>query len=239
MSIASNERPRLANPCQKFIKIDSTDEKLNFWDKEKKERVEVPIFQPFVVIKELTTIKGYSKKFKTGIYSNEIDDLRKPLKVRYFKSEQLKNGGDLATGLYADIKDKVKVAGGRYAKSVYAYMGGELVNFMLTGSAFSAFFDLQDELCLQISGWKKEKNGVNDYSVPIFQKVDHDEMKAEIEEATKIWEEILKPYLNEYFKNNAVAGDVQNSKETKSNIKEQSKEQPGFDDDIPVEELPF
>jgi hypothetical protein len=45
-------------------------------------------------------------------------------------------GNEIAKGLYADIKDKVKNAGGHYVKSIYIMLeDGTLANIQLKGSA--------------------------------------------------------------------------------------------------------
>lgn len=157
----------------------------HWYDKDAKANVPVRLPFTFLFLDELTTIKGYHKRSKSGIYANEIKDTRQDvLVVKSF------NGGEIASGLYADIKDKVKVAGGGFCSSVYiAYKDeqGQLAigNFAMRGAALGAWMDFKKECgtkkdesgkavpgycvdAVQITGYVDDKSGDNDFRRPVF-----------------------------------------------------------------------
>ena len=92
-------------------------------------------------ITDLSTFAGFSDADQSGIWANEVRNLSKDL-----LSVRTRNG-ELATGLYKDIADKVKNAGGKFAKSIYCMLllgkdqEPEFVNFKLYGSAVGPWID--------------------------------------------------------------------------------------------------
>ena len=90
----SISKPKLENPCRKFIDFKSDKGEFFFYDKEKEESVKVPVPLYFVVLDELATISGYNKKNDCGIYSNEVHKTATEiLRVKTFK------GGESIIGL--------------------------------------------------------------------------------------------------------------------------------------------
>ena len=64
-----------SNPASKFIEFKGDTGKWRYWDKTKGEdgeNVEVKLPVYFIILDELSTIKGWNKEHKCGIYSNEI-----------------------------------------------------------------------------------------------------------------------------------------------------------------------
>lgn len=107
----------------------------------------------FLVLDELSTVKGWHEPSESSIYANEVRDLRQDaLVVKSFK------GGELLSGLYSQIKDSIVAKGGHYHGSVYiAYKdGGELRlgNLGLKGAALSAWMEFK-----KAAGSKKDANG--------------------------------------------------------------------------------
>lgn len=102
-----------------------------FYDKEKKENVLVELPFKFLVLDQLHTVSGWNDATSSGIFSNEVKFISKQvMTVKPFK------GNEIAKGLYADIKEKVKNAGGHYVKSIYIMLeDGTLANIQLKGSA--------------------------------------------------------------------------------------------------------
>lgn len=121
----------LSNPAKRFLEWKSNDKCFSFYDKEKKENVLVELPFKFLVLDQLHTVSGWNDATSSGIYSNEVKFISKQvMTVKPFK------GNEIAKGLYADIKEKVKNAGGHYVKSIYIMLeDGTLANIQLKGSA--------------------------------------------------------------------------------------------------------
>ena len=197
----SFSNPKLSNPCRKFIEFKGDKGVFQYWDKEKEENVILKLPCYFVILDELTTIKGYNDRLQCGLYSNEIHDLTtEQLRIKSFK------GGLTITGLYNDIKGEMKSEGGKYCKSVYAMLidgsgNREFVNFQLTGSAFSAYLDKKfkqdrDVVCITGAMTEKEK-GITKYKEPVFKAYKMD--AKYIPEATEM-DLKLQNYLKQYKK---------------------------------------
>ena len=119
------------NPATKFLEWKSDQKGFSYYDKGLAKNVEVSLPFKFVFLDELSTVKGWNDASSSGIFSNEVKYLSKePMTVKAFK------GGVLAQGLYNEIKERVKNAGGHYSKSVYIMLeDGSLANIQLKGSA--------------------------------------------------------------------------------------------------------
>jgi len=135
MSTTSNRRNAFStpqsNPATKFLNWKSNDKCFSFYDRETKENVLVSLPFKFLVLEEMHTISGWNDATQSGIYSNEVKFISKEtMTVKPFK------GNEIAKGLYKDIKEKVKAAGGHYVKSIYIMLeDGSLANLQLKGSA--------------------------------------------------------------------------------------------------------
>jgi len=135
MSTTSNRRNAFStpqsNPATKFLSWKSNDKQFSYYDKETKENVLVPLPFKFLVLDEMHSISGWNDATQSGIYSNEVKFISKEtMTVKPFK------GNEIAKGLYKDIKEKVKSAGGHYVKSIYIMIeDGTLANLQLKGSA--------------------------------------------------------------------------------------------------------
>lgn len=119
------------NPATKFLEWKSDQKGFSYYDKGLAKNVEVSLPFKFVFLDELSTVKGWNDASSSGIFSNEVKYLSKePMTVKAFK------GGEIAKGLYNEIKERVKNAGGHYSKSVYIMLeDGSLANIQLKGSA--------------------------------------------------------------------------------------------------------
>jgi hypothetical protein len=213
MSRSNNEN--LVSPCKHYLswkgeksfkkvkgKIEETDKHSFFYyDKEKKEQVEVPLPVTFLVLDVLHTIKGYSEADKAGFYSNEIKTTMfntHPFKVRLGKF-------DFAEGLYKDIKDSLKAKGGKYCQSVYILMkeGDEWVinNIQIMGAALENWMNFCKANDVEKGGvivkeWSVGKKGTNEFNCPVFHAIPVSEAtnKIAIEE-----DKLLQEYLKAYF----------------------------------------
>lgn len=158
------------SPVKKYLSWSSNDKCFTYWDKEAKENKKLPLPIKFIHYDEMATIKGWHDASGSGIYSNEVKSTKnEPLSVRAFK------GGEIASGLYQDIKGKVNSAGGDYHVSLYAELGGEVVNFSFKGAALMRWSEFSKENRKSFQGHyinvlsaSDEKKGSVKYSVPVF-----------------------------------------------------------------------
>lgn len=157
---------------------------VEWYDKEAKVNRKVEGAFTFLLLDELSTVKGWHEPSESGIYANEVRDLRQEtLVVKSFK------GGELAAGLYADIRDKIVAKGGHYHGSAYiAYKDGDelkIGNFGLKGAALSAWMEFKKKAevkkgangkplkayfvdAVTITGFADGKKGGTKFRTPVF-----------------------------------------------------------------------
>lgn len=216
----SNRRSAFAqpqsNPATKFIDWKSNDKSFSFYDKnlaselkakgkskdEIKElaTVKIPLPFKFLALDEMHTVKGWSDSCQSAIYSNEVKFISKEiLTVKPFK------GNEIAKGLYSEIKEKVKVAGAHYVKSIYIMLeDGSLANLQLKGASCQSWGDFTNKKHSRLPDeWvtvKKSiegKKGAVKYFTPNFEfekSLSESEMIL-ADEAFGILEVYLKAYL--------------------------------------------
>lgn len=117
--MSRSNNTEISNPANRFFEWSGSEGKIKYYDKEKKENIYIDLPFVFLVLDVLTTIKGYSDEDESGIWANEIRNLKtEELTVRT-------KHGIKAKGLYEEVKN---VLGAKYSQSVYiAYKdGGEL-----------------------------------------------------------------------------------------------------------------
>lgn len=128
------------NPASKFIEWKSSGH-WSYYDKDKKEEVELPSDIPFIVLDQLNTIKGWSDRKQSGMWSNEVRKISDSLTLRT-------KDGILAIGKWSEIKANPICEGAKFTKSVYAMakVNGvyELVNFQFKGSSLTPWIDLSN-----------------------------------------------------------------------------------------------
>jgi len=189
MSI-SKPRTGEQNPAAKHIKFKNGS--FTYYDRDKEENIVIPLPIEFTVIDELAAVAGWHEKSKSGIYSNEVaSTMSDELIVSSWK------GGEIARGFYGDIKDKIKAEGGRYEKSVYAVLKGELVRFGFVGAALSAWIEKEVNFTkplFTVKETKEGKKGATVYQIPIFEASEC--TQEEWSEAVEIDKNILQPYLD-------------------------------------------
>lgn len=158
------------SPVKKYLSWSSNEKCFTYWDKEAKENKKLPLPVKFIHYDEMSTIKGWHDASGSGIYSNEIKSTKtEPFTVRAFK------GGEIASGLYQDIKGKVNASGGDYYVSLYAELNGEVVNFSLKGASLMTWSNFTKENrksflgnYINVASASDEKKGSVKYSVPVF-----------------------------------------------------------------------
>ena len=168
-----NQTEGSKNPATKFLQWKSNDKSFAYYDKTKSENIQVELPFKFQFLEHFHTIKGWNDASESGIYSNEVKFISKePLTVKAFK-----RSGNIAEGLYSDIKPNVQSAGGHYSRSVYVIdESGNIINLQLKGAVVSAYSDFMNENENQIEGaWmtvnkaEDKKKGSVKFSVPVFE----------------------------------------------------------------------
>ena len=174
-----NKPTGASNPATKFLEWSSQNGCFTYYDKEKEENVLIDLPLKVQFLEDFHTIKGFDEGSNSRIYSNEIKYLSKePLSVKSFKVKE-----PLAEGLYNDIKFQVKSLGGKYGKSVYALLDGEIVNIQLYGASIAPFIyfvngdkktnvkgheHLLETNFVEVKSFADKKKGANKYKEPIF-----------------------------------------------------------------------
>ncbi len=192
-----NENP---NPAKYFLEWKSDHGCFQYYDKEREEKIKVDLPFRFLVLKEMHTVKGWNDASDSAIYSNEVKFIgSQDLHVRSFK------GGEIATGLYSEIKHLIHAAGGYYTKSIYIMTeSNNIFNIQLKGSAVGEWSEftkkskarLADEW-VSVTGAEQRKKGNINYTVPVF-KYDQSLDQESASKADKVYAELdmyMKAYL--------------------------------------------
>jgi len=183
------------NPAARFIEWSSNDKCFKYYDKETKENKLIKLPFKFLVLKQLSTIKGWHDASQSGIYSNEVvNTTTDVLKVKAFK------GGVIAEGFYKDIKDRLQ--GGDYHQSVYVMLSdGSIGNLSFKGSVINEWIEftkktrqrLPDEW-VAVKVAKDGQKGAVKYSTPSF------EFLSTLAAADSTKADAAYDVLTEYFK---------------------------------------
>ncbi len=190
----------LSNPAKRFLEWKSNERAFSFYNKETKENVSVPLPFKFLVLDQLHTVSGWNDATSSGIYSNEVKFISKQvMTVKPFK------GNEIAKGLYADIKEKVKNAGGHYVKSIYIMLeDGTLANIQLKGSAVQQWGEFTNKSLSRLpEEWVvvdkavEGKKGAVKFTTPGF-KFDGSLNDAQAAQADAVFDE-LETYLKAYL----------------------------------------
>lgn len=166
---------------------------MRYYDKESKSNVALGDAQNgskfvFLLLDELATVNGWHDPSESAIFANEVRDTRQDtLVVKSF------NGGELASGLYAGIKDRISAVGGHFVLSCYiAYKVDEkdgdslkIGNIRFKGAALSSWMEFKKQCptkkdangkstkayyvdAVQILGFEQHKKGGTTFRVPKF-----------------------------------------------------------------------
>jgi hypothetical protein len=206
----SNPNAGSVHPCTRWFEYKGGEGALTYWDKdrgENGERVQVKLPFPFVVLHSTTTVKGYSKARKCGIFANEIRDSRvEELLVKWNDTKE-----KVAQGLWNDIKDTVtakRVGGGFVTKLYIGWKNGDAMEIgciELAGCALGPWFDFQkkNRKALMVGGVTlnkgKEQSSDDDdtvkFSPPVFKLLEiSEEAQAAAVELDKSLQESLTAY---------------------------------------------
>jgi hypothetical protein len=234
---------------------------VRWYDKDAKTQVKAPLPFTFLLLDELSTVKGWHDPSESGIYANEVRDTRQDvLVVRSFK------GGELASGIYKSIKDRVTAQGGHYCASLYiAYKdtdGLQIGNLSLKGAATSAWMEFKKSAptrkdangksvrayfidAVKIAEFEQLKKGATVYRVPKFslQQVSEDSNRQAVALDAE-----LQAFLAEYLKRPKTEAATPTGSEEPEIESTGTKHVDHFDDEIPwrdevetpvEEEIPF
>lgn len=206
----SNPTSNTPNPATRFFQWAGDSGSLSYYDKAAKQNKPVDSKFVFILLDQLSTVKGWHEGSQSGIYSNEVRDTRtEPFTVKAFK------GGELCRGIYQTIKDTITAHGGKFTANLYIAFKGDdgkltIGSLQFKGGALSAWFDFVkqhrselQENALYISGSESKKNGSVTYRVPTFAfKPIQPETLAE---AVKL-DRQLQEYLSGYFERTKTSG---------------------------------
>jgi hypothetical protein len=199
----SNPTENNPNPSERWFEWKGGDGKFTYYDKDKKESVDVKLPFRFLVLDQLSTITGYNKKAKSGIHANEIKDVSSdPFVVKFFTGEQI------AAGLWSEIKEKVAYAKGKFANSCYiAFKDGaelKIGNIRWSGCALGPWFDFTKKNRTEINtkavcltAGEEDTTGDVTFTPPEFSIID---TTPETDDQAKELDRKLQQFLAGYFK---------------------------------------
>ena len=187
----SNPTEAARNPCTRWFQFASGADGgfVRYYDKEAKQNV--PLGDSanggkfmFLLLDELATVSGWHDPSESAIFANEVRDTRQDtLVVKSF------NGGELASGLYSQIKDRIVAVGGHFVSSCYiAYKDGDslrLGNIRFKGAALGTWMEFKKQCptkkdssgksikayyvdAVKIEGFEQQKKGGTTFRVPKF-----------------------------------------------------------------------
>lgn len=181
----SNPTDGIRNPSTRWFEWAGGSEGgyVYWYDKDTKKDIKAEPFG-FLLLDELSTVKGWHEPSESSIYANEVRDTRQEVLV-----VKAHKGGELVSGLYANIRDSVVAKGGHYRASLYvAYKEGEQLrigNLSLKGAAASAWMEFKRNApskkdvsgksvrafyidAVKVVGFEDAKKGGTAYRIPKF-----------------------------------------------------------------------
>jgi hypothetical protein len=193
------------NPCTRWFEWAGGDDGgfVRWYNKDTKETIRVEGAFTFLLLEELSTVKGWHEPSESSIYANEVKDTRQDVLV-----VKAHKGGELVSGLYKAIQDSIVAQGGHYHASIYlAYKDGsemKLGNLGLKGSALGAWMEFKkgagkgvNTQAVTITGFTEGKKGKVVFRTPIFALK---EVSAATNEQALEVDDLLAAYLADYFK---------------------------------------
>lgn len=155
-----------------FVEFNWQKGEFYYYDKVAKAKRPIDL-KALVILNVWYTIAGYSQKQNSGIYSNEIADLRDTaFEVKAFGKD---GAVPIAKWLYKDIKNDVVASWGKLHICLSALSGMEVVHLKLKGAAFYEYTQFLQDKWFNPSGkklvieWTEDRqNGAISYKVPKF-----------------------------------------------------------------------
>lgn len=209
----SNPTDNSPNPSVRWHEWDGSNGAVRYYDRnaphptkkgEKGANVQCKLPFTFIVLDDLSTIKGWHEASESSIYSNEVRDTRQETFV--VKSY---DGGVLAEGFYSAIRDRVFALGGHFTTNLYiAFKDGagvlQIGSLQVKGAALNHWVEFKkkhrDDImkkAVVITGFKDGKKGKIEFRTPVFEIKDITEKTNA--EALAL-DMLLQNYLKGYFK---------------------------------------
>lgn len=238
--MSRSEPSGASSPAIRFFEWKAEKGDFQYYDKEKKENIQVKLPFTFLVLDEVSQIGGGTKvngKFE-GYWSNAVKNLNS--QILTVKSKQ----GIVAQGLYADLKER---KGLHYVKGLYIGFYDENKTLQIgyikfQGSSLGAWFEfakLHRDICKGAFTIKSRSEVIHgdkgDYYTPVF--VYKTEVTEDTETAAVELDKTVQAYLKAYFSQNGgeeeYTGTQVQAATAGGGDQEVIEAEPVLDDDIP------
>jgi hypothetical protein len=226
--MSRSNQTETVNPCTRWFEWDGDKGQVRYYDKALEKKVELGMKFKFLFLDQLASVKGWHDASESGIYSNEVKSINDDiLVVKSFK------GGEIAKGLYKEIREKAIAAGGHYSASIYiGYMGEDkklaLGNIQFKGAALNAWVDFAKankanlyKMAIKIVGLTEGIKGKIKYQMPIFEL---EAISAEADKSAVELDKILQEHLEKYLTKNKTT--VESKQENVDKVEELIIEEP-------------
>lgn len=221
------------SPAKKYIQWSGKRGCFSYYDRDKGEAVDLPLPFEFAVLENYYSVDGmnsdderiYSNKFKN--FGTDVVSINMGTRVPRL------------VGYYADIKDAFKAQGARLTNNLFSVVDGEIVCIQIKGSALAALSESNiniDKHTVVVKESVEKKNKKGTWLNPVFENggaISADDYKTPIEEAMPYFD-----YINGGIKK-VVPTPSATIEETTAPSTYGVAEEPGFDDEVKVENLPF
>lgn len=210
------------NPATRFFEWQGGTGGVTYYDREKKENIEVKLPFRFLVLDEVMTVGGGvdNNDGYVGFWSNAIRS--RDAKTKHITVRSNSNGRKRIeyTGTWADIK--ANLVGAKYIKGLYiGYYNDDkqldIGYLKIKGAALMPWVNFNEKRrdvtvgAFSIVGQNEAKKGKNVYYEPAFEWTDN--VKPETEDAAIALDVTLQAYLREYFAQDATAEPVHSETE--------------------------
>lgn len=208
----SNPSEHIQNPALRWYEWHGSQGIVRYYDKNaknlknpEKKGENIPCALPFtfILLDELATVKGWNEASESGIFSNEVRDTRaETFLVKSFE------GGEIATGFWQQIRDRVTVKGGYFTANLYIGFkdtAGQLQigALQLGGAALNNWVDFKKAhrsdvytKAVKIVSFTQHIKGEIKYRKPVFSLND---ISAQTDAEAKALDMLLQNYLKGYF----------------------------------------
>jgi len=136
------------SPIKRYLDFRGSTGTFTYYDKDKRERVELEQLE-LIVLDVRASVSGFDSDTSAQITSNLVAETGKDiLKVVSWKDKKVTN---IAEGLYKNIKDTVKAAGGKFTTNVICLCdvtgeGEEICNVQFQGSSLNGWINFIEEI---------------------------------------------------------------------------------------------
>lgn len=204
MSRSNPQEESSPNPSKRWFEWNGETGTIFYYDKTKKEKIEVKLPFRFLMLDQLARISGWDDRSNSGITSNEVRDcLKEKMHVRAYK------GGSIVTGTWDQIKPVVVSAGGHFEANVYLAFKDEQEHLQIgavgfKGAALNSWINFRNanraalyEKAVSITGSVQGRKGKIVFHTPVFALAPTNAQTNEL--AAKLDAE-LQTYLTGYLK---------------------------------------